>query len=132
MSSPQTGAMRMNMGADNTWRMEFSKVQVSAFADMLTRFVDRPVIDMTELKGDYQVALEMSMQDLMAMARAAGVGGAVGGGGGAPAGPADAASDPSSGSIFQSVQKLGLKLESRKAPVDIIVIDRLEKAPTEN
>jgi len=30
------------------------------------------------------------------------------------------------------VQQLGLKLDSRKAPVEMIVIDHLEKTPTEN
>ena len=33
--------------------------------------------------------------------------------------------------IFGSIQQLGLKLESTKAPVDVLVIDRVEK-PEEN
>jgi uncharacterized protein (TIGR03435 family) len=28
--------------------------------------------------------------------------------------------------------QLGLKLEQKKAPVDLLVIDRVEKVPTEN
>ena len=36
-------------------RMEGSKVSMEAFAQMLTSFVDRPVMDMTELKGFFQV-----------------------------------------------------------------------------
>jgi len=43
-----------------------------------------------------------------------------------------AASDPSGGGMFQAVQKLGLKLESQKAPVDKLIIDHIEKNPTEN
>jgi uncharacterized protein (TIGR03435 family) len=43
-----------------------------------------------------------------------------------------AASDPSSGAVFRAVQKLGLKLESRKARVEKLIIDHIEKNPTEN
>jgi uncharacterized protein (TIGR03435 family) len=51
-----------------------------------------------------------------------------GGPGGVPA-----ALDPSSGSsIFHSVEQLGLKLDSRKLGVDQLVIDNLERTPTED
>jgi uncharacterized protein (TIGR03435 family) len=40
--------------------------------------------------------------------------------------------DTSNTAIFQAVQQLGLKLQARKAPFDTIVVDHLEKAPTEN
>ena len=56
--------------------------------------------------------------------------GAPGAGG---AGPAAAAADPSGGTTaYQTVEKMGLKLEQRKAAVDYMVIDRLEKMPTED
>ena len=44
----------------------------------------------------------------------------------------DSASDPSGNVVAASVEKLGLKLEARKAPVETIVVDHLEKTPTEN
>jgi uncharacterized protein (TIGR03435 family) len=51
----------------------------------------------------------------------------------ATARPADAASDPSaSSSIFAAVQRLGLKLDPQKQPLEHLVIDHLEKTPTEN
>jgi uncharacterized protein (TIGR03435 family) len=45
--------------------------------------------------------------------------------------PAGAVSDPSDGSLFNSVQKLGLRLERRKLPYDVLVIDHVDKTPTE-
>ena len=113
--------------------LEIAKMTLAAFADFVGRFVDRPVVDMTELTGEYQMALDLSTQDLLVAARAVGV--AVG-----PCAwrrrrrrqPADTASDPSGGSIFAAVQQLGLKLDSRKVPIDLIVIDQVQKTPTEN
>jgi uncharacterized protein (TIGR03435 family) len=46
--------------------------------------------------------------------------------------PADAASDPSEGGLFVAVQALGLKLEPRKLPLPLLVVEHLEKTPTEN
>jgi len=114
--------------------MEMSKLSMAQFADMLTTLLDRPVIDMTELKGNYQIAVDLSMDTLANIARTAGmaVPPGLGARGGDPARPADA-SDPGRGSsIFNSVQQLGLRLESRRAPVDFVVIDHIEKMPTEN
>lgn len=123
------GTTKVNMGPDmKNMHIEFSKMPMAGLVEMLTRMVDRPVVDMTELKGDYQVALDLPMSTMMAMAGAMN-------GGPAPAG-GDAnkmaeASDPGT-SVFESVQKLGLKLEARKGPMETIVVDHLEKTPTEN
>ena len=106
---------------------------LASLADMLSRFLDRPVVDLTDLKGSYQVALDLSMEDLRNAARAAGVvAPGLDAGGGAARPPGDVASDPAGLSIFAAVQQLGLKLEPRKAPLELIVIDHLEKTPTEN
>ena len=134
MKGSGAGTMRMNMGPDGTMRMEMERMNLAGFSEAITRFVDRPVVDMTELKGDYTIALELSMADLMSMARAQGVavpaGAGAGSGGGA--GPAGAASDPGGLSIIRSVEALGLKLDGRKMPISKIIIDKLEKRPTEN
>jgi uncharacterized protein (TIGR03435 family) len=53
-------------------------------------------------------------------------------GGRGESGRAVDASDPSSSSIFVSVQQLGLKLEPRKAPFEFVVIDHVERMPSEN
>jgi uncharacterized protein (TIGR03435 family) len=120
---------------DGKIHMEFSKMTMTALTDLLTPMVDRPVIDMTELKGNYQVAIDFAMADMANIAKLAGIGmpGLGGGGGGEPGrAPIDAASDPSGGAIFQAVQQLGLKLDGRKSPLEMIVVDHAERAPTEN
>jgi uncharacterized protein (TIGR03435 family) len=135
------GTMRVSASENGNMRLEMSRMSMARLAELLTTFVDRPVVDMTQLKGAYQVALELPMQELMNMARAmapelAGPGGPIGRGpnpGAGASGPdAPVASDPSGTSMFQAVQQLGLRLEPRKAPVETIVVDRLEKTPTEN
>ena len=131
VSNPQTGTTRMSM-VNGMMHMEASRMSMTSFAEMLSRFVDRPVVDMTELKGNYQVALDLSMDDIRNVARTAGVAIQAMGPAAEPGkAPADTASDPG-GSIFTSVQQLGLKLDARKAPMDTIMVDRLEKSPTEN
>jgi uncharacterized protein (TIGR03435 family) len=34
--------------------------------------------------------------------------------------------------LATTIQSLGLRLESRKAPVDVVVVDHMEKTPSEN
>ena len=152
MTRNPNGTTTMNMGKrgvitqkfdaqSRTLQIESSTVSMAGFADILTKIMQmggdkRQVVDMTGLKGNYQVAVEFPIADLMAMARAQGFGppptGAASGAA-ANALPAMAASDPGGGSpVFSSVEKLGLKLEERKAPVEQIVVDHVEKAPTPN
>jgi uncharacterized protein (TIGR03435 family) len=144
------GSASINMGAKGSasykmdpatlsLHMEASMVTMAGFADMLSQFSQiggggPQVVDMTELKGNYQVALDFSLADLMNMVRAAGVAlPAAAGGGASPTSPADAASDPGGdSSLLRAVQALGLKLEQRKAVVEQLVIDHVEKTPTEN
>jgi uncharacterized protein (TIGR03435 family) len=120
-------------------RLEARAATITALADMLSRILDRPVVDMTALKGTYQLTLNLSMQDMHAMVEAAGVmppGPGMGGGdmhGAGADAPRDThESDATGSSVFQNIQQLGLKLEARKAPMEMIVIDHLKKAPTGN
>jgi len=130
--SAQGGTTKITPGPDGTLRMEMSKVTMPAFVEMLTPLVDRPVVDMTELKGNYQVAMDISMETIFNVARSSGVNlGALGARGAVPGQPA-AATDPSGSSIFTSIQQLGLRLESRKMPAEFIVVDHVEKMPSEN
>ena len=56
------------------------------------------------------------------------------GGGGGEGGPVktDNSDTPSAPNIFAAVQTLGLKLEAKKGMVDVLVVDHMEKVPTEN
>jgi uncharacterized protein (TIGR03435 family) len=133
ISGGPIGTAHMSMGPNGTMRLEAPKMTMAALADTLSRFFDRPVVDLTELKGTYQVALDLSMEDLRNAARTLGmIGPGMGAGRGGAQPPADAASDPAGLSIFAAVQQLGLKLEPRKVGIDLVVVDHLEKTPTEN
>jgi uncharacterized protein (TIGR03435 family) len=114
MSSPQTGTTRVSVGANGQMHMEMERMTMATLAQTLTPMLDRPVVDHTELKGAFQIALDLSLQDMMQVARAAGIGGAGAppfasgpGGGFGPGAPGLAASDPSGGSIFMSVHSTG-------------------------
>lgn len=132
VSDGQGGKQRMTPSADGkSMHFENTRITMAQFAEGLAPMLDRPIVDMTELKGKYQVAFDISMEELMAIARRAGAN-IPAGLGGAGRGPADAASDPSGSTIFSAVQQMGLKLEGRKVPIEQIVVDHAEKMPTEN
>jgi uncharacterized protein (TIGR03435 family) len=92
--------------------------------DWLTSEVGRVVVDMTGLKGYYDFTLTFSPEN---NTRPFGIPGDTGN----PVGNApDRVAPPS---IFAALQdQLGLKLESRKMPVDVLVVDKANKVPTEN
>lgn len=122
LSGPLTGTVRGTMGSDGKMRLDAPNMTFEGLADLLTQFIREPVMDMTGLKGPYQMVLEIARptnEAQMAQAQA--------GGAGVPS-----ASNPTENPFFAAVQKLGLKLESRKLSVEVVVVDHLEKAPTEN
>ena len=135
VSGGPAGKMRVTMGQGGMMHFEAERMTLAGLADMLAPFLDRPVQNMTELKGNYQISLDIAMSELLNVAKTAGLaipGAAPSARADVGSQPANAASEPSGSSIFNSVQQLGIKLESRKAPVETIIIDHLEKAPTEN
>ncbi len=119
------GAMTM----DGSGKMQVKGATLGGFSDMLTRMMDRPVFDMTNVSGKYDIVLEVSMEDMIGMKRMAGGAVMMAHGGGGGEGPAPD-SNPRA-SIFSAVQQLGLKLEPRKSPVEILVVDKAER-PSEN
>jgi len=94
--------------------------------NMLGNQIGTPVVDKTGLTGTYDFTLEF-VPDRVA---AGGIGGAL-----APPGtfPGPAPNTFDGLTIFGAVQEqLGLKLEQKKGPLDVMVIDKVEKASTEN
>ena len=97
-------------------RLAGTKVSMAEFADQLSRQVDRPVQDLTALPGVFNFKLEWT-EDNRPVTPGDGA-------------PAESALGPS---IYVALQEqLGLKLEGRKLPIQILVIDHIERVPTEN
>jgi uncharacterized protein (TIGR03435 family) len=113
-------------------RFEIWGATLAEIAEGLSPLVDHPIVDMTGLTGKYHVTLDISLQEVMNAARAAGAAVPGAEGGGDASKPAELASDPGGSSLFTTIQTLGLKLEPRKVPTAFIVVDHVEKMPTEN
>lgn len=94
-------------------------VSMAGLAELLAPHENRPVIDMTGLMGRYRMQVVVDLPPPPPPGE-----GRSGGGG-----PMD---DPLGEGFFKALDKAGLKLEKRIAPVDTVVVDHLEKTPTEN
>jgi bla regulator protein BlaR1 len=120
--------MHGGRGSNGVMRWEFLKLTMPALAALVSPHVDRPVVDMTNLQGSYDFAFAnqpMRPPDGRGLK-----------GGGPPeagrAGSDDTPADSYGEGMIRAVENAGLKLEPRKAPVEMIVVDRLEKTPTGN
>ena len=109
-------------------RIEVRKLPLWVFCRNLERYADRQIVDMTGLTGSYTFAVDVTPEDYMAMMLRSAVlrGVSI---------PPEAqrlldASSPSA--LSDALQQVGLKLEARKAPLDILVIDSALKTPTAN
>jgi uncharacterized protein (TIGR03435 family) len=127
------GGTSVNLGngsyftfADN--KFEARKLTMTSLAETLARFMDRPVVDQTELKGNYDLKLELAPEDYRAMLiRSALVAGVQ-----LPPEALRALDGVSDASLFAGLQAVGLKLEARKAPLEVLIIDHALQTPTEN
>jgi uncharacterized protein (TIGR03435 family) len=96
--------------------VECSHITTAFLADYLQELAPRdfpvPIVDQTELTGTYDFKLDWTPTAV-------------------PAGVTTG--DDAGPNIFDAVAaQLGLKLESRKLPLPVIVIDRVERVPVEN
>jgi uncharacterized protein (TIGR03435 family) len=94
--------------------IEASGCTMAQLALKLSEVLHLPVADFTAVPGEFDFKLEWTSDNMQAT-------------------PPDAVPDAASGpSLFAALQEqLGLKLESRKVPADVLVIDHAEK-PSEN
>jgi len=90
------------------------RADLDEMAALLSRPLQAPVINMTGLKGryDFKVDLTPYITDEMMKAK----------------GPPDVIGI----AVVALQEQLGLKLESKKVPVEMVVVDRAERTPTEN
>ncbi len=109
-------------------KLEGTKLTMQNLADMLARFLDRPVVDMTGLKGSYDFQFNVPEEEFRIMTIRA----AISAGVSLPPQALRLVDGATDDALFGGLETVGLKLENRKAPVDVLVIDHMEKAPAEN
>jgi uncharacterized protein (TIGR03435 family) len=99
-----------------TLKMRNTQTSLANLSNTLQSYAGRPIIDKTGLEGQFDISLQFALETLST---------------GAVAGTPSPA-DPSGASLFTAIQEqLGLKLESSKGPVEVLVIDSVQK-PSEN
>jgi uncharacterized protein (TIGR03435 family) len=109
-------------------RFEARKLTMAMFAPNLERFADRRIVDMTGLTGHYDFAFDVMPEDYYAMLLRS----AVWVGANLPPQARKALDDSSPAALGEALQQIGLRLEARKAPLDVLVIDEALKTPTAN
>ena len=109
-------------------KLAFTKLPMSRVCDILGRFMDRPVIDATDLKGNYDVELNLTPEDyqvlLIRIALSQNVS--------LPPQALRLLDGASDDSVHSSLRAVGLKLDPRRAPIETLVVDKALKRPTEN
>jgi uncharacterized protein (TIGR03435 family) len=103
-AEPRSSAFSLNVGTGH-FVMHSDGTSMEALASQLSGQLRQPITDATELKGRYDISLSWAMND----------------------------ADTSAPTMVQAVQEqLGLKLEKKKVQIDVLTVDHVEKAPTEN
>jgi uncharacterized protein (TIGR03435 family) len=119
---PGHGDIRVTPGAGGDEHLESKRVTMNSLANFLNRYCELPVIDKTELQGAFEVELDVAGEEVRAAARSHGY----------AIRPAAEPVDPAGVSLRTSLEKMGLKVETRKSPTEVIVVDKVERVPTEN
>ena len=130
--SGSAAGISVNMGPSGSYtfgggKFDGKKIEGRMLADVLERYTDRPVVDATGLKGKYDFSFEVTPEDYQTLLIRAGVNS------GAAIPPQalrllDNGGDP----LGNAVEQLGLKLESRRMPIELFIIDQVSRTPAEN
>jgi uncharacterized protein (TIGR03435 family) len=123
----------VNLGNGSTYffgdnKLEAKKLQMVQFAEILGRFVERPVVDMTELPGKYDFLLKFSDDDYRTML----IRSAIAAGINLPPEALKMIEGTTDDPLMAPLATVGLKLEKRKAPLDVMVIDSVSRTPAQN
>jgi uncharacterized protein (TIGR03435 family) len=119
ISNPRMGAVRQTGDPYRGQRWEAPNISFAGLADLLDNVtpLSLPVIDRTGIGERYNLTLEVSLKDLREL--------------GGPGNAGDMEEIVLS-AFNNGLLKLGLRLERRKGPLETVVVDRVEKTPTEN
>jgi uncharacterized protein (TIGR03435 family) len=94
---------------------------IASLVGLMSRFTARPVIDMTGIEGQYEFKLFFAPETISDPIASPAPG---------PDGLAIAV-EPAP-PVFEAVKQYGLRLEARRAPIEMLTVTHLEKTPTEN
>jgi uncharacterized protein (TIGR03435 family) len=108
-------------------KFEGKKINGRILADMMERYADRPILDQTGLKGTYDFQFEVTPEDYQSLLIRAAVNSGV-----VLPPQAFRLLDNGGNPLGDALEQLGLKLESRRAPIDLFVVDQVLKTPTDN
>jgi uncharacterized protein (TIGR03435 family) len=120
----------VNLGNGSTYtfadnKFEAHQMTMDTLVTMLERYVDRPLLNMTDLKGTYDITLNVTPEDYRAML----VHAAVKSGVTLPPEALRLMEGNTAASLEDAFEAVGLKMVSRKAPVDVLVVDQISKTP---
>jgi uncharacterized protein (TIGR03435 family) len=121
---PAGRAGMMAMGSKGRMRVVSRMQALSALIAMMENQLGRPIVDKTGLTGKYDFNLEFSTEGLSIPKIVAPP---------PPGGAPIDAQNEGGPSVFEAFDKqLGLKLESKKDPIEMLVVDSADKVPTDN
>jgi uncharacterized protein (TIGR03435 family) len=140
MRRPGVMMMAMMSPTGARVKMDGNRATMAQLVENLSNQVDRPVLDKTGLAARYDFILDFAPDQAAMMAKMAAIGppppppgAGPGPGPGGDAGPRLAQPETDAMPLFPAIQKqLGLRLEPKKDAIDLLVIDHVERTPTEN